>query len=214
MVRAGVVGMVPSVGNDELASWGRRLAADNSSAERNRAGALSSAIGMDGADLIDRAQLLEHLCAAIAAEQARTAAAFADLCHAREDGRAGRDQREQRTLARSAGAQIALARKAAPARGRRLVELSGALVHDLPHTLARLAEGTLTEARALTVAATVRSLSRADRAEVDRLLCSDRARVAHTSGIAPSRIRPAPWPSGSTSAPPPSGSAAPRPTGT
>src|SRR5690606_15708036 len=56
---------------------------------------------------------------------------------------------------------------ASPARGRALVEAATALVHDLPHTLAALARGELSEERALLVARETTHLGAADRQTLD-----------------------------------------------
>lgn len=223
------------VDNAELGAWARQLSATALGSEHLARGPAA----MTASELIDRAQLLEHLSSAIAAEHARTAAAFSDVCSGRVDslapadgassefdapepdggvprpdaeapgsvdlgedvqgavvraeaqelrnqdlraraaGWVTADARERRARVRSTAAQIALARKVAPSRGARIVELSTILVHDMPDTLERLAEGTLTEVRAFSIAASARGLSSEDRAEVDRRLCSDRGRIAH-----------------------------------
>jgi hypothetical protein len=167
------------VTNEELGIWARRLASPTSRdiVESDEA----------ASRLVDRVQLLEHLSSAIAAEQVRTASRFSDLCLgvANSDGADGdrrglkEDDRLGRARARSTGAQVALARKAAPSRGMRIVELSGILDREMPSTLKALADGCLTEARAFAIAAATRGLSTADRAEVDRRLCSEPGRIAH-----------------------------------
>lgn len=167
----------PSVGNEELAVWARRLAAGSvwdAPISEAQAGPR-----MTGGELIDRVQLLEHLSSAIAAEHARTATAFSDLSHGRTGTSEEDTARELRARVRSIGGQIALARKAAPASGRRIVELSEILVHDMPHTRRALAQGTLTEDRAFTLVGATRPLTREDRADVDRRLCAQPARIAH-----------------------------------
>lgn len=66
--------------------------------------------------------------------------------------------------------QIALARRESSARGSRHLGLARALVTELPHTLAALTHGDLSEWRATLVAQATAVLSSADRQEVDRRL--------------------------------------------
>ena len=119
----------------------------------------------------DRARIallsaLESLKAAAAAAQARVAVEF---------------DRSQRQVQRDAGVpaakvgvgiaeQIALARRESPTRGSRLLGLAKALVHELPHTLAAVSAGEVSEWRAMIVAQATAVLSVADRQAVDARL--------------------------------------------
>ncbi|WP_369046929.1 HNH endonuclease [Sinomonas sp. P10A9] len=166
--------------NEELGAWARRLSAPILVSAN-----LTGSSQLTASALIDRAQLLEHLSSALAAEQVRIAAQFSDICLGRADS--GDDDRrhlqtvdhDRRARVRSTGAQIALARRAAPSQGMRIVELSEILVREMPLTLNALAEGSLTEHRAFAIAAATRGLASKDRADVDRKLCSEPGRLAH-----------------------------------
>lgn len=133
--------------------------------------ALERLAAHDGADL-DEAALVEHLTAmeqlksALAAAQARVTATFAVKRAAREEA-AGvpADQR-----CRGLAAEVALARHESPVRGARSLGLAKALVHEMPHTLAALIRGEISEWRATLVVRETATLSRADRAQVDREL--------------------------------------------
>lgn len=122
-------------------------------------------------DADDRARIallsaLESLKAAAAAAQARIAVEF---------------DRSQRQAQREAGVpsakvglgiaeQIALARRESPTRGSRLLGLAKALVHELPHTLAALSAGEVSEWRATIIAQATAVLSADDRQVVDARL--------------------------------------------
>ncbi|MDI9979160.1 DUF222 domain-containing protein [Rhodococcus sp. IEGM 1307] len=76
---------------------------------------------------------------------------------------------------RGIASQIALARRESPNRGGRHLGFAQALVHEMPHTLALLRSGRLNEWRATLLVRETACLSAADRAIVDRRLCSDPA---------------------------------------
>ncbi|PQP17678.1 HNH endonuclease [Rhodococcus opacus] len=76
---------------------------------------------------------------------------------------------------RGIASQIALARREFPNRGGRHLGFAQALVHEMPHTLALLQTGRLNEWRATLLVRETACLSAADRAIVDRRLCSDPA---------------------------------------
>ncbi len=119
----------------------------------------------------DRARIallsaLESLKAAAAATQARVAVEF--------DRSQRQEQREAGVLSAKVGVgvaeQIALARRESPTRGSRLLGLAKALVHELPHTLAALSAGELSEWRATIIAQATGMLSAEDRQAVDARL--------------------------------------------
>jgi hypothetical protein len=66
-----------------------------------------------------------------------------------------------------------LARRDSPDRGARHLNMATTLVHDMPHTLAALESGALSEYRAGLIAAEAADLSRADRRVLDAELCAD-----------------------------------------
>ncbi|MGV9865792.1 DUF222 domain-containing protein, partial [Rhodococcus koreensis] len=74
---------------------------------------------------------------------------------------------------RGIASQIALARRESPSRGGRHLGFAQAVVHEMPHTLALLRSGRLNEWRATLLVRETACLSAADRAVVDRRLCSD-----------------------------------------
>ncbi|MDP9317515.1 MAG: HNH endonuclease, partial [Actinomycetota bacterium] len=113
----------------------------------------------DDAARIDRIDRLERLKAAAAAAQAREAVAF-KASQLAEQGAAGVSARD---LGKGIGAQVALARRESPYLGARLVGLAEALVRELPHTMAALTAGTISEWRATLVARESACLSADDR---------------------------------------------------
>jgi hypothetical protein len=123
------------------------------------------------AERIDQLRVLEDLKSAAAAAQARVTAdlhASVSAAHAA----AGLPATEQ---GRGVAAQVALARRDSPHRGGRHLGLARALVHEMPHTLAALAAGRLSEWRATVLVRETACLSRDDRAAVDTALCADPA---------------------------------------
>ncbi len=85
------------------------------------------------------------------------------------DRSSGSQRRRAAAIAARTGvsAQVGLARHESPARGARLARLAVALVEDLPHTLAALTAGHLSERRAELVATGTSHLSRELRGAVD-----------------------------------------------
>ena len=114
---------------------------------------------------------LEELKAAAAAAQARVAADLDAAVRAR-DAAAGLPPAER---GRGVAAQVALARRDSPHRGGQHLGLATALVREMPHTLAALDAGVLSEWRATLLVRETACLSRAHRGEVDRALAGDPA---------------------------------------
>jgi hypothetical protein len=116
------------------------------------------------AEHIDRIRLLENIKGAICAAQAREAVALKRSVIAAEA--------EQGVPARKRGrgvaAQVALARRESPHRGDRMMGLAQALVEELPHTMAALTTGQISEWRATLVCRETACLSVEHRREVDR----------------------------------------------
>ena len=119
--------------------------------------------GLTQADMIDHLTVMEQLKAGLAAAQARVTARLAATRDAAEA--ASGLPAEQRC--RGLGHEIALARRESPARGHQHLGLAHALVHELPHTLAALTRGDITEWRATLVARETAILSRTHRIQVD-----------------------------------------------
>lgn len=123
--------------------------------------------------LIDGIAALERLKAAAAARQARLAAALDAARRAEEKSRGLPARRRGRGVA----AEIALARRDSPARGGRHLGFAKALVHEMPHTLAALEAGVLTEWRATILVRESACLDTDDRRRLDTELCSQPERL-------------------------------------
>ncbi|WP_242676829.1 HNH endonuclease signature motif containing protein [Rhodococcus sp. ABRD24] len=120
---------------------------------------------------IDLLRALEELKAGCAAAQARVAA---DLDVSVRAGRAARGVPSAQQ-GRGIASEVALARRVSPHNGGRHLGLAKALVDEMPHTLALLERGILSEWRATILARETACLSREDRAAVDKELCADSA---------------------------------------
>ena len=123
----------------------------------------------DSAGQIEQLSGLQHAKAAIAGMEARIAVAF--------DGNQRLAQAEAGVPASDQGqgvaAQVALARGESPSRGSRLLGLAKALVTEMPHTLAALDTGQLSEWRATLLVKETACLTAADRCAVDEELAAD-----------------------------------------
>ncbi|MCX2932702.1 DUF222 domain-containing protein [Mycobacterium sp. CVI_P3] len=120
--------------------------------------------------LVERIAALERLKSAAAAGQARLAAALDAARRSAEAAAGVGAARRGRGLA----AEVALARRDSPARGGRHLGLAKALVYEMPHTLAALESGVLSEWRATIVVRESACLDVEDRRRLDEELCSDR----------------------------------------
>src|SRR5215212_217187 len=128
----------------------------------------------DEAGLVERIGWLERVKSAAAAGQAR-AAALLDERRRADEAAAGVPKAQQ---GRGVGSEVALARRDSPVRGGRHLGLAKVLVHEMPHTLAALACGVLSEWRATLIARESACLSVEDRAILDAELCADMGRLA------------------------------------
>jgi hypothetical protein len=123
----------------------------------------------DGVDDAGRVQLisaLESLKAAAAAAQARISVTFAES--QREAQRAAGVARDK--VGAGIAEQVALARRESPTLGSRHLGLARALVTEMPHTMAALTAGELSEWRATLVVRATAVLSAKERREVDARL--------------------------------------------
>lgn len=126
-------------------------------------------------DLADESALvtgiaeLERLKSRAAATQARLAAQLATLRHDTEAAAGVPAARRGKGLA----AEIALARHDSPNRGNRHLGFAQALVHEMPHTLAALETGALSEWRATLIVRESACLDVDDRRTLDAELCAD-----------------------------------------
>ena len=127
----------------------------------------------DEASLIAQIDALEKLKSAAAAAQAHAAALFESARLAAESAAGMPAQRRGRGVA----AEIALARHDCPVRGNRHLGFAKALVHEMPHTLAALQTGTLSEWRATLIVRESACLDLADRRVLDAELCADPERL-------------------------------------
>jgi hypothetical protein len=125
------------------------------------------------ASLVERIAELERSKSIAAAEQAR---ATADLDAARR-AREAAEGVPAAKRGRGLGAEVALARHDSPHRGGRHLGFARALVHEMPHTLAALACGALSEWRATVIVRESACLSLEDRRRLDAELCADRAEL-------------------------------------
>ncbi|AGC61646.1 hypothetical protein MULP_01719 [Mycobacterium liflandii 128FXT] len=123
----------------------------------------------DQAALVERIAELERVKSAAAAGQARAAAALDTARRAAESAAGVPAARRGRGLAN----EIALARRDSPARGSRHLGFAKALVHEMPHTLAALECGLLSEWRATLIVRESACLDIEHRRELDAELCGD-----------------------------------------
>jgi hypothetical protein len=129
--------------------------------------------GASEADLVEGIAVLERWKAAAAARQARLAAAL-DASRRAAEALAGMPADRR---GRGVAAEVALARRDSPARGSRHLGFAKALVKEMPHTLAALEAGVLSEWRATLVVRESACLDIDDRGRLDAELCSDASRL-------------------------------------
>ena len=113
--------------------------------------------GVGDAERVDQLRLLEELKGAAAAAQARVTVDFARSQVEVDPAQEGR----------GVAAQVALARRDSPHRGARHLGLATALVAEMPHTLAALSRGRISEWRATLMVRETAVLSVEDRRMVD-----------------------------------------------
>ncbi len=129
---------------------------------------------LDDAALVDLIRALEDLKSAASAVQARASVAL-DVSQRAMQRAAGVPSE---LLGRGVGAQVALARRESPHAGGRYLGLAKALVAEMPHTLAALSSGVLSEWRATLLVRESACLSREDRAAFDEEIAGDAAALA------------------------------------
>lgn len=121
------------------------------------------------AELIDLIAALEDLKTVACGVQAEATVTF-DARRRSEQAAAGVSGRLQ---GRGVANEIALARKESPHRGQVLLGMAKILVSEMPHALARMRDGSLSEFRATILARETACLQVEDRLSVDRELCAD-----------------------------------------
>lgn len=124
-------------------------------------------------DLRVAVERFERLKSSAAAAQARVTALWKAKRHAAEEAAGVPASRRGRGLA----TEVALARRDAPVQGGRHLGLASALVDEMPHTLAALECGALSEWRATLIVRESACLSVEDRRRLDARLCSDVSRL-------------------------------------
>jgi uncharacterized protein DUF222/HNH endonuclease len=135
----------------------------------------------DEAALVAQIAELEKAKSAAAAGQARASAAL-DEKRRRAEADAGVLAAER---GRGVASEIALARHDSPTRGAQHLKMAKTLVRDMPHTLAALEAGVLSEWRASLIAREAADLSAVDRRTLDAELCAD---VSNLEGMGDKRI--------------------------
>lgn len=158
--------LAPPVNALDLLSFRDALAALDPAAAPEAAGRSPRAIASpDGAEAeaVDRINALEQIKSACAAAQARESAALE--VHRWQDEAARGVPAERR--GRGLGSEIGLARRENPTRGSLHLRLGRHLVADLPHTLAALASGRISEEHAAAVERHTHWLPSAARRAVD-----------------------------------------------
>lgn len=136
--------------------------------------------GLTGEESLLIVETAERIKASVAAVQSRVTAAFvADRDADAADGRSRGDisAREAGQRRSAARAEVALARRCSPFQADRHVSHSRALCSDLPHTMAALTAGDLSEHRAAIVAQETSCLAPEDRREVDARVAQDLTRL-------------------------------------
>jgi Domain of unknown function (DUF222)/HNH endonuclease len=123
------------------------------------------------AALVERIAELERIKSAAAAGQARAAAAL-DAARRAAEAAAGVPAARR---GRGVASEVALARRDSPARGGRHLGFAKALVHEMPHTLAALECGALSEWRATLIVRESACLDVEDRRTLDAELCAEAA---------------------------------------
>jgi hypothetical protein len=119
--------------------------------------------GLSEAELVDHLSAMERLKSGLAAAQARVTTRLAAE-RSRHEAATGVPAAQR---CRGLGHEVGLARQESPVRGAQHLGLAQVLVGELPHTLAALTRGEITEWRATQVARETAVLSRAHRLAVD-----------------------------------------------
>uniref|UniRef100_A0A5Q5CAG2 DUF222 domain-containing protein n=1 Tax=Mycobacterium sp. (strain JLS) TaxID=164757 RepID=A0A5Q5CAG2_MYCSJ len=136
---------------------------------------------IDEAALIERIAALERAKSAAAAAQARATALLDEKRRAAEAAAGVPANKRGRGLA----SEVALARHDCPNKGGRHLGFARVLVHEMPHTLAALECGALSEWRATLIVRESACLSVEDRRSLDTELCRD---VSSLEGLGDKRI--------------------------
>jgi len=126
------------------------------------------------AERVNRLTQLERLKSAAASAQARLTVDL-DTSQRAAQELAGVPARR---VGAGIAAQVALARREHPVRGQQHLGLAKVLIREMPHTLAALASGRLSEWQTMLLARETACLSLEQRRQVDQFLCADPATLA------------------------------------
>ncbi|WP_170944562.1 HNH endonuclease signature motif containing protein [Rhodococcus sp. 14-2483-1-1] len=134
----------------------------------------ASDVAVDAAAGIDLISALETVkCVSVATQAVVTDAVATAISAERKE--LGKPKAQWRS---GIASQIGLARRESPNRGGTHLGLARALVHEMPHTLARLKAGELNEWRVMILARETACLTVDDRRTIDERLCADPATLA------------------------------------
>ncbi len=134
----------------------------------------ASDVVVDAAAGIDLISALETVkCVSVATQAVVTDAVATAISNERKG--LGKPKAQWRS---GIASQIGLARRESPNRGGTHLGLARALVHEMPHTLARLKAGELNEWRVMILARETACLTVDDRRTIDERLCADPATLA------------------------------------
>ncbi|MGH3361409.1 MAG: DUF222 domain-containing protein [Nocardioides sp.] len=125
--------------------------------------------GLDDAERIDLIRALEVAKGAAEGAQATVTVDFDTSQRTKAAARGVAPERQGRGIAH----QLALARRESPHRGQRHLGLAKVLATEMPHTLAALREGRITEWKATLLARETACLSLEDRRRIDRELAGN-----------------------------------------
>ena len=131
-------------------------------------------VGASEAELRGLVEQYEQLKSQAAAAQARVTAMWAAKRAAAEEA----DGVPARRRCKGLAAEVALARHDAPVCGNTHLGVAKALVHEMPHTLAALECGALSEYRATLIVRESACLSLEHRGQLDAELCADTTKLA------------------------------------
>ncbi|MGO1316666.1 MAG: DUF222 domain-containing protein [Cellulomonadaceae bacterium] len=135
---------------------------------------LAAPVPVDEAELVDVLGALEDVRSAVDATQGAAAVALDGAVRAREAGAGVPEDRRGRAVAR----QVGLATRRSPWAGGGLVGTYRVLHAEMPHTLAALRAGRLSEVRASVLVRETACLPLPARQEVDRRLCASPGTLA------------------------------------
>lgn len=133
----------------------------------------------DQRSAVDRIQLVGQVMGMLESDQAAVAVEFRELRLAQETA----DGVPVAKRGKGVHAELALARRESPARGKQFLETALALAEDLPHTQAALDAGRIREAEAQLLTKETAELSAAHRREVDAAM-ADRLGTAGRKELA------------------------------